>query len=218
MPFALRFAAKLDIGPDGTGPTRDSSPYNANSPMAWAISSTARSRCSSATATASCRPRTTNSPPLPRRPRRNTRFIKQTSSSPRCKALGTRHARQPIVDQTAPFKLAKDRTGQTAGRSVYNLTEPAGCWRFCWPFLPGTAVKIYAQLGLTGTPATRRRDLGRVARWSEVGETRALVSRKMCDFSEGNGRSAAVCAEISRSMSVCRDFECFPSDRFVERT
>src|SRR6202044_2932868 len=58
------------------------------------------------------------------------------------------------VDQTAPFKLAKDPA--QAGRLdevLYNLVE---CCRILavllWPFVPGTAAKIYAQLALTGLP------------------------------------------------------------------
>jgi methionyl-tRNA synthetase len=58
------------------------------------------------------------------------------------------------VDQTAPFKLAKDPA--QAGRLdevLYNLVEVCRILAvLLWPFLPTTAEKIYAQLGLSGAP------------------------------------------------------------------
>jgi methionyl-tRNA synthetase len=58
------------------------------------------------------------------------------------------------VDQTAPFKLAKDPS--QAGRLdevLYNLAEVCRVLAvLVWPFLPQTAGKIFAQLGLTGVP------------------------------------------------------------------
>ena len=58
------------------------------------------------------------------------------------------------VDQTAPFKLAKDPAqARRLDEVLYNLTETCRVLAvLLWPFLPGTAVKIYAQLGLTGIP------------------------------------------------------------------
>jgi methionyl-tRNA synthetase len=58
------------------------------------------------------------------------------------------------VDQTAPFKLAKDPVqAKRLDEVLYNLTETCRVLAvLLWPFLPGTAVKIYAQLGLTGAP------------------------------------------------------------------
>ena len=58
------------------------------------------------------------------------------------------------VDHTAPFKLAKD-PGQTARLEevLYNLAEVCRILAvLLWPFLPGTASKIYSQLGLGGVP------------------------------------------------------------------
>ncbi|SPE51635.1 Methionine--tRNA ligase [Verrucomicrobia bacterium] len=58
------------------------------------------------------------------------------------------------VDHTAPFKLAKD-PAQAArlDEVLYNLAEVCRILAvLLWPFLPGTAVKIYGQLGLAGTP------------------------------------------------------------------
>lgn len=58
------------------------------------------------------------------------------------------------VDHTAPFKLAKDP--EKAGRLdevLYNLVEVCRILAvLLWPFLPGTASKIYAQIGLSGAP------------------------------------------------------------------
>jgi methionyl-tRNA synthetase len=58
------------------------------------------------------------------------------------------------VDHTAPFKLAKDPT-KTArlDEVLYNLAEVCRVLAvLLWPFLPGTASKIYSQLGLVGAP------------------------------------------------------------------
>jgi len=58
------------------------------------------------------------------------------------------------VDQTAPFKLAKDPSqSQRLDEVLYNLAETCRVLAvLLWPFLPGTATKIYAQLGLAGSP------------------------------------------------------------------
>ncbi len=58
------------------------------------------------------------------------------------------------VDQTAPFKLAKD-PAQAArlDEVLYNLAEVCRLLAvLLWPFLPGTATRIYGQLSLTGAP------------------------------------------------------------------
>src|SRR5438105_9488071 len=58
------------------------------------------------------------------------------------------------VDQTAPFKLAKD-PAQAArlDEVLYNLAEVCRILAvLLWPFLPSTAEKINQQLGLTGVP------------------------------------------------------------------
>ncbi|HYG22617.1 MAG TPA: methionine--tRNA ligase [Verrucomicrobiae bacterium] len=58
------------------------------------------------------------------------------------------------VDQTAPFKLAKDPA--QAGRLdevLYNLAETCRILALLlWPFIPDTATKIFRQLGLTEEP------------------------------------------------------------------
>jgi methionyl-tRNA synthetase len=58
------------------------------------------------------------------------------------------------VDQTAPFKLAKDPTqAKRLDEVLYNLAESCRILAvLLWPFIPQTAEKIYAQLGLTGSP------------------------------------------------------------------
>ena len=58
------------------------------------------------------------------------------------------------VEETAPFKLAKD-PAQAArlDEVLYNLSEACRVIAvLLWPFLPTTATKIYEQLGLTGAP------------------------------------------------------------------
>jgi methionyl-tRNA synthetase len=58
------------------------------------------------------------------------------------------------VEQTAPFKLAKDpaKSAQLE-EALYNLVEACRILAvLLWPFLPGTASKIYSQLGLTDSP------------------------------------------------------------------
>lgn len=58
------------------------------------------------------------------------------------------------IDRTAPFKLAKDP--DSAGRVdeiLYNLAEVARILAvLLWPYVPGTAARIFEQLGLEGDP------------------------------------------------------------------
>ena len=58
------------------------------------------------------------------------------------------------VEETAPFKLAKDPAqAQRLDEVLYNLTEACRVIAvLLWPFLPTTATKIYEQLGLSGSP------------------------------------------------------------------
>jgi methionyl-tRNA synthetase len=58
------------------------------------------------------------------------------------------------VEQTAPFKLAKDPAkAKELDEALYNLVEVCRILAvLLWPFLPGTASKIYAQLGLSSEP------------------------------------------------------------------
>lgn len=85
------------------------------------------------------------------------------------------------VDQTAPFKLAKDPSqARRLDEILYNLVETSRILAIVlWPYIPVTAAKIYQQLGLSGSPE----------RWSEaawgglvagqpVGEPAPLFPRK----------------------------------------
>jgi methionyl-tRNA synthetase len=85
------------------------------------------------------------------------------------------------VDQTAPFKLAKD-PAQAArlDEVLYNLAETCRVLAvLLWPFLPTTAGKIFAQLNLPGAP-----DRFAAAQWGgltgghAIGEPAALFPRK----------------------------------------
>ena len=66
------------------------------------------------------------------------------------------------MDHTAPFKLAKDPAkAARLDEVLYNLAEVCRILAvLLWPFLPGTAARIYAQLGLPGAP-----DQFAAARW-----------------------------------------------------
>ncbi len=85
------------------------------------------------------------------------------------------------VDQTAPFKLARDdANARRLDEVLYNLAETCRVLAVSlWPFLPDTATKIYAQLGLSGSP-----DKMAAARWGglpaghKIGEPSALFPRK----------------------------------------
>jgi len=85
------------------------------------------------------------------------------------------------VDQTAPFRLAKDPAqAPRLDEVLYNLAETCRVLAvLLWPFLPGTATKIYAQLGLSGAP-----DQFSSAAWGQlqsgqpIGEPAPLFPRK----------------------------------------
>jgi methionyl-tRNA synthetase len=85
------------------------------------------------------------------------------------------------VDQTAPFKLAKD-PAQSArlDEVLYNLAETCRVLAvLLWPFLPETASRIYSQLGLNAQP-----DHFSLARWGGfptphvIGNPEPLFPRK----------------------------------------
>lgn len=85
------------------------------------------------------------------------------------------------VDQTKPFSLAKDPAqAERLDEVLYNLTETCRVLAvLLWPFLPGTATKVYAQLGLSGAP-----DKFAAATWGglnaghTIGEPAPLFPRK----------------------------------------
>src|SRR5579859_6113392 len=70
------------------------------------------------------------------------------------------------VDQTAPFKLAKDPSqAERLDEVLYNLAEVCRILAvLLWPFLPGTSAKMFEQLGLAGAP-----DSFQAARWGCLG-------------------------------------------------
>ena len=85
------------------------------------------------------------------------------------------------VDQTKPFSLAKDPAqAQRLDEVLYNLAETCRVLAvLLWPFIPGTATKIFAQLGLPGSPdkfsaATR----GGLTAGQAIGEPAPLFPRK----------------------------------------
>jgi methionyl-tRNA synthetase len=85
------------------------------------------------------------------------------------------------VDQTAPFKLAKDPAqADRLDAVLYSLAEVCRVLAvLLWPFIPGTATKIYGQLALTGAP-----DRSSAAQWGAlppghiIGELSPLFPRK----------------------------------------
>ena len=85
------------------------------------------------------------------------------------------------VDQTAPFKLAKDPAqSQRLDAVLYNLVETCRVLAvLLWPFIPGTAGKIYAQLGLSGVPnKIEAATWGGLVAGHTIGEPSPLFPRK----------------------------------------
>ncbi len=85
------------------------------------------------------------------------------------------------VDQTKPFSLAKDPAqAQRLDEVLYNLAETCRVLAvLLWPFLPGTATKIYAQLGLNETPEKfSAAAWGKLKSGSAIGEPAPLFPRK----------------------------------------
>jgi methionyl-tRNA synthetase len=85
------------------------------------------------------------------------------------------------VDQTAPFKLAKDPAqAQRLDEVLYNLAETCRVLAvLLWPFLPDTATKIYAQLGLKGGPNNFSAAVwGGLVPGHQIGEAAPLFPRK----------------------------------------
>jgi methionyl-tRNA synthetase len=85
------------------------------------------------------------------------------------------------VDQTAPFKLAKDPAqAQRLDEVLYNLAETCRVLAvLLWPFLPGTSTKIYNQLGLAGEPSQfAAATWGALPAGHAIGEPAPLFPRK----------------------------------------
>ncbi len=85
------------------------------------------------------------------------------------------------VDQTAPFKLAKD-PGQSKrlDEALYNLVETCRILsHLLWPFIPATAVKIQTQLGSAIVPDKfSDAKWGGMAEGHSIGEPAALFPRR----------------------------------------
>ncbi len=85
------------------------------------------------------------------------------------------------VDHTAPFKLAKDPAKAVRLDEVlYNLAELCRVLAvLLWPLVPGTASKIYSQLGLNSTPDKfSDAQWGRLQTGPSIGSIAALFPKK----------------------------------------
>ena len=85
------------------------------------------------------------------------------------------------VDQTAPWKLAKDpEQAARLDEVLYNLAEVCRVLAvLLTPFLPGTAARIYQQLGLLKAPDhVEQADWGELEAGHQIGEVAALFPRK----------------------------------------
>ena len=85
------------------------------------------------------------------------------------------------VDQTAPFKLAKDPSqAARLDEVLYNLAETCRILAvLLWPFLPETAARIYHQLGLDSVPdQMKEAGWGRLPSGHCIGEPAILFPRK----------------------------------------
>lgn len=85
------------------------------------------------------------------------------------------------VDQTAPFKLAKDPAqAKRLDEVLYNLAETCRVLAvLLWSFLPGTAGKIFTQLGLNSAPDKfAAASWGGLAAGHAIGQPEPLFPRK----------------------------------------
>lgn len=86
-----------------------------------------------------------------------------------------------FIDQTAPFKIAKDPSqAARLDQVLYSLVEACRILAvLLWPFLPTTAARIYAQLGLSSEP-DRLRDAswGLLKAGHAIAEPAPLFPRK----------------------------------------
>jgi methionyl-tRNA synthetase len=85
------------------------------------------------------------------------------------------------VDQTKPFSLAKDPAqAKRLDEVLYNLAETCRVLAvLLWPFIPQTATKIFAQLGLQGEPNQfSAANWGGLQAGQAIGEPAALFPRR----------------------------------------
>jgi methionyl-tRNA synthetase len=86
-----------------------------------------------------------------------------------------------FIEETAPFKMAKDPAkAQRLDEVLYNLMESCRVLAvLLWPFLPGTAEKMYQQLGLTGVPNNfKMAEWGGLQAGHKIGEIAPLFPKK----------------------------------------
>jgi methionyl-tRNA synthetase len=86
-----------------------------------------------------------------------------------------------FIEETAPFKIAKDPAqAERLDQILYSLLEACRVLAvLLWPFLPGTAVKMYSQLGLKDSPdRIASAGWGKLIPGSAVGEPVPLFPRK----------------------------------------
>jgi methionyl-tRNA synthetase len=118
-----------------------------------------------------------------------TRLVEETKSHLRANRLQA--ALQSIwsmvtranqyVDQTAPFKLAQDPArAERLDQVLYNLAETCRILAvLLWPFIPSTAERIFAQLGLKEVPDRMSAAAwGGLAPGHSIGEPAPLFPRK----------------------------------------
>ncbi len=85
------------------------------------------------------------------------------------------------VDQTAPFKLAKDPAqSKRLDEVLYNLVESCRVIGvLLWPYLPSTAERIYVQIGLQETPNRfEQAEWGRLSQGHAIGTPEGLFPRR----------------------------------------
>ena len=85
------------------------------------------------------------------------------------------------MDQTAPFKLAKDPSqAARLDEVLYNLAEVCRVLAvLLWPFIPATATKMFGQLGLAEAPdKMASASWGRLAPGHIIGQVAPLFPRR----------------------------------------
>jgi methionyl-tRNA synthetase len=84
------------------------------------------------------------------------------------------------IEQTKPFKLKAPEEAARLDEVLYNLVECCRIIAIClWPYLPQSAEKIFAQLGISDEPnRLSAAQWGGLKQGHTVGEPLALFPRK----------------------------------------
>jgi methionyl-tRNA synthetase len=85
------------------------------------------------------------------------------------------------IEETAPFKIAKDPAqAERLDRILYSLVETCRVLAvLLQPYLPSTARRIYAQLGLTAEPTSfADAQWGQLKQGAAISEVKPLFPRK----------------------------------------